>query len=109
MSFPTLEEECRETFGAEQDLQATMHTFHTAADTLMQDVRPDLASLSSVLKLFQDFRREHFDKYKDAYISLSLSQILKHYVLLDVVPMYLLDSNNSDKVRFACFFILHHH
>jgi hypothetical protein len=67
----------------------------------MQDVRPDLASLSSVLKLFQDFRREHFDKYKDAYISLSLSQILKHYVLLDVVPMYLLDSNNSDKVLFA--------
>ena len=101
MSFPTLEEECRETFGAEQDLQATMHTFHTAADTLMQDVRPDLASLSSVLKLFQDFRREHFAKYKDAYISLSLSQILKHYILLDVVPMYLLDSNNSDKVLFA--------
>jgi hypothetical protein len=98
VSFPSLAEECAETFAAEKELQATMHTFHQAADTLMQDVRPDLSALSGVLSPFQDFRREHFSKYRDAYISLSLSQILKHYILLDIVPLYLLDSNDSHKV-----------
>lgn len=102
-AFPSLTEECAETFAAERALQDTMHTFHQAADTLMQDVRPDLSSLPEVLKNFQDFRKDHFTKYTEAYISLSLSQILKHYILLDIVPLYLLDSNESDKVVYCVY------
>ena len=96
--FPSLADECAETFAAEKELHATMHTFHRAAATLLQDVRPDLSSLPAVLRPFRDFRRGHLGKYQDAYISLSLAQILKHYILLDIVPLYLLDSTKSDKV-----------
>lgn len=94
----SLAADCEEISVIEKTLQATMLTFHQAADTLMQDVRPDLSSLPVVLTPFADFRRGHFKKYTDAYISLSLSQLLKHYILLDIVPLYLLDSNESEMV-----------
>ena len=102
-SFPTLNEECKEMQSAEKALQDTMQTFQDAANTLMQDVRHDLSSLSSVLSFFQEFRRHHLKKYRDAYISISLSQILKHYVMLDILPIYLLDGNDMNQVRKFCF------
>jgi hypothetical protein len=83
----------------EGELQATMSSvFQLAALTLMKDVRPDLSSLPALLAPFQTFRTQHPDKYKEAFVSLSLSQVLEQYVLLDIVPLHLLNSQETHKV-----------
>ena len=64
---------------------AKADTLHRAAQVVMEDVRPEVGSLQEVLGRLAEFRSAQRERYKAAYMALSLPPIVAPFVLMDML------------------------
>jgi hypothetical protein len=74
---------------------AGLQRLQDAAGVLTSDVRADLSSVGSVLSRFAEFKQKYPEKYKNAYVSLSLPPLLGRLVEIDLLALPVLE----EKVR----------
>lgn len=85
--------------------------FQTAANVILQDVRPDISQLQIFIQKLTQFRKDNYKKYQEMYIDLSLPQLIEPFILLDLLPTFfdLLQDNSqtvSNFINYLHLFII---
>lgn len=68
-------------------------TYRAAASVLLEDVRPEICSIGEILNKFSSYRNSYIEKYMSSFVSLSLLEVLKPLVLVDIMPVDILGRN----------------
>jgi len=82
MSYASDEET---TEGQEAAERENAETLWRASQVVLDDVRPEIGSVGEILRQLQTFRETLPDRYRAAFISLSLPALLEPLVLLDML------------------------
>ena len=77
-------------------------TYTKAAAVLLEDVRPEICDVGEILSKFSTYRDTYLEKYMTSFVSLSLLELLRPLVLIDIMPVDVLGRNMVISLNAFC-------